>query len=493
MNYHNPYAPQQQYAAQNQQFNLTPYTQWIEHVVYEEANILVTNAPVPPPLKAKIFDLIMSEGYQLILSMLQDIFNKHNWDDETARNIIDTCISFIIARELLPYNIIVNEFRDSVLYVNDWLKAREPQLRNVDAFGGYKQQFYQPQPTAVVAPPPNYGVITAAKAGVIENSPFNILQNNTNMNKNQHIPDTNTFDFNNINKQQPDGVQITTVTNKPTRPVVIEAEAITDFIKLKLADKRKKLADLVTDNITPGSEVYQLSTIAYELSIIKDITLYNKYTEKYIAMIDKDDGTILKTLKGLVKLDSVTDIIEQINTIKDDNVISWLSNRISNHALIALKYRYDINVIDGFPILQQYHICKSFLEDRGIRGDMEKVIVNFVNNLCTDIMTIVTPVVTVTPNIDKVIIEVVIKEPILIIPHLCTCGFIKNNLRCILPDGIGDNSLTINHIFQQAFEKLDSTTIYIDVYDAALSVFRVYRLGRNSSVPNNYTVVYQNN
>lgn len=324
----------------------------------------------------------------------------------------------------------------------------------------------------------------------------NIQQNNSqntwgnNVNKDNHIsgyqsriPELNTA------TSFPNGAQAAHKFN-----LLPETErVVTEFSKIPLTDLR----DLDPDLVVEAEPIYQILESVTKAVKLDEPILRNLISDKLLLTPQNASEEFWDVLSTLKDLRTNEEIITCIQLLHSDygatNIYAWATNLLSNTVVNALKYRFGIEEIDGNPIqgfgyISDLRGSRETLTRLDCLKDMEKIINltlrTSINNIFENLL--VSKSGDSEESVDKpMVIQISSNTSILVLPWLCSYKYADKQIT--IPKRVG-NIDSINDLFKQVFGLLSPYAIYIDVYDKALSKFRVYKNGSVTTMLCNYTV-----
>jgi hypothetical protein len=434
-------------------FNIRQYIQFIDSIYKKAAESLLDIPAAANSVKQQVFDIIMQDGYDLCLKIIEEEFNSKQWNESLCQNLICASIEYVIATELSGYNVIVPQFTDSVRWVGGWLESHnQPQQQQYN----YTSQR-------------NFVLDSGNKQQAINKYDY---RGNQQVNINNHTP---------IPAYQPRTTHI--VAQEPVKEVIKE---VVKVVRIRINDSRTGVNSLSLDNIVSltNTDTLQLGNFATSLRFRSEPTMVNYYS-KHKTLVDEEDIEFLdRDMDSLSRAKTIEDVITAFSNIKDVNFVSWVSTKVSQQILAALEHWYNIIDLDAFPYLTQFVNCNNYLIKLEIDEAIADLVVNFVNNLFTKVSYNTVKVDDENSRIN--IIELYVKSTALLLPY--RCYYVKNtsSIQCNYAETVE----TIEDMFQQVFQKIEDTAIYIDVFDTALTHYRVFRKGIKRNTPNNFYVEY---
>ena len=301
------------------------------------------------------------------------------------------------------------------------------------------------------------------------------------MNKENHLvvpnPNPTGYSFNTDNSNQPIPVKI------PVNPVVATFADTIAAIKsdIIILNKRKSTGavDIISNVLSIITE-----TEANTVPILTTV-----FTEKHIPMQREEDEDCIAKIGLLGVVSSIQELLITVNEIKANwdtvRFIANLSSMLSDTIIKALKYRYEYVGYDYIPYLTSHDKCTALLEKLGVRVDIEAIILYTVNTLfgnCNTMDNLYPEEKLVETN--PGILAMIIKKDIIVLPGIYS--YLATKKQLYSADETMRNAL--QDVYQQAFNSLDESLLSIDVYDAALNHYIVWRLGRKTLSPNRFEI-----
>ena len=500
----------QQYA---QPFNIQQQLPYVNMVFETAVSQSLQIASLQPELTNAIYPILTKDGYALMLGFLTYEFSKAPWDELKAQNIVTAVVKYVIMVEANAYNIQIPEFMDCFTYVNQNINAvqgaQQPQPQQM------QQPFQQQRPAQFQPqwPPANpQGFVGRGNAGFQPNvqnqypqqqQPFNPVTSfqpsqqvpqyqpdpnpqikqsalaGATMNKNSHVPSPNP---NALRFESRDAAFI-----PAAKPVDATADVVS---KIPVTDNRVHLSDLDVQLLLEVSDSNE-TRMAEIISLTAENTtpvITNQYMTTYIPIPSATDIDFISKLAALKTTKSIVEVGEILLSIREATdcvkLFGYISGLISNTVLTALEYRYDITDQPGFPFLTQYEACCALLDEYGIRADIETIVLTKINTVFNNI-AITTSIVEKAGKSKTIsMLALAIDTDILVLPWMCKHSYNDRVLK-IHNHKTGD---ALNDVYQQLFNHVHETTLFVDIYDSSLLHYRVYRCGRKTMSPNRFLV-----
>jgi len=512
------YTQQYQYASPPMDI-CQQYRPFIDNVFGAAINSILPVARLEQGLANYVYNILVTTGYDLVQDFLYFEFSNKQFHEGTAQNTIVATIEFIIAREIFQYGIQIPEFNEAVNWVNNNIdqvmrfagSRNQPQMppinnfpvnRNIsNSFGGGNGMPVNNNMR------PNNIPLTSNNSSFSFNQPTNVVNNPVTLggglesiavNKANHLfPNAEAHDFRAGQARTTPSVTQPPIVNPPEKPKQ-------SALNITVYDIRDRNAIDNLDNASKSDNLEHiiLADIAIRANDSMNPFLLNVVKEKIFPVPLKLSEDFINAIDRIEEAETIFDIISILNDLEENyDLVKFranLSALITNTALTALKYRYDINNMNGFPFLSNPDLCIKFLREKGILEEIETLVVNKVRHIFTmySFITSSIPESDDKKNIKllntfKALSEVKLigclyEIPVVILPWLTVYQFAKKQLAI---HNLQDDC-ALDVAYNQTFKLLDEDDLYFDLYDNALNHYRVYRIGKNTLSPSTFTVEY---
>lgn len=470
-------------------FNINNYIPWIDEIFNRSVNAIMVDLRLDQNLGAHIYGVLQSTGYPMAIDYLIYEFRNQNWDENLAFNTISAVIEYKVFVEAMNQGINLPQYTNAVGYIERTINQvrgmtaqQQPQQNS-----GYYQQPSQPVQSYQINRN-NVGFVPGRKQTEIspQLSASSLAQHGaTTMNRESHVP-----------RPVPGAVQFkdTVVQERVKDDIPLYRQPVKEVINI--SDMREILIDMNDEQLEELIKINELENVQIAeiaASTENDSTpvLLSKTVSKHIPIPYTNDEKFITNLKLLAAVESVEEIINIFESLKNDydirKIFSWISVMVSQTVLAALYNRYNISNQIGFPYLSQYNLCNKWLIDTGVKTDIENIVVTKVKDLFRNI-SIVDMVLGDKDNKknNKITYLIAVTNvPVLALPWICKFAYTTKELK------VHDHETAdkMNAVFQSAFAILDDTILCIEIYDAALNHYTVWRRGIKGATQSNVFIV----
>ena len=455
-------------------------------------------------------------GSTLVEDLLTLCYNNKHWDFKEAEEIINCAVDFIILNTC--GNILQPNMKDFHMKGFNWVTS------NLNAIAAFKRDQINQQQNPY--PPNNSHQNTPYSSHInsnYQNNPYDNSQSTTSglgshiqvnnyqntqqgyeMNKSAHINSSG------HGVHVPNNIVNTPNNSTYNKPPV---EPPKGFARISITNKIEKSNDsiIVDDEYC----TYQRGYIVNELLNTKSSVICDNYIEKSIILpkgiSDEDLDIVIIRLEEIESTESLDDILSSIQFLYDTynitSLYSYIASLLANIGLISLEHRFKISDLPNtFPYLTSRNVLNEYLMELGIMEEMEKILfynlkhkfsnISVLNIQLSksDVKTGISEAVELLANaniagkeslINKIqeaelgsvqILSIISKVPVLLLPWYFTYNFEEHLLEHKSMD-----ALAMNDVYQQAFNELDDSTLYLDILDAGLNKYRVYKNGTISN------------
>ena len=459
-------------------------------------------------------------GSTLVEDLLTLCYNNKQWDFGEAETIIKYAVDFIILNTC--GNIMQPHMKNVHMEGFNWVSSNLGAIENFKRNAVNQQQHsqntnyplqqqnpYQQHTHIQSNPYTNQEPIGGGLGSHIQTNIF--PQQEYEMNKSAHINSSG------HSVHVPNNSNVNTPTNAYNK---VPVEPPKGFARIPITNRIEKDNESII--VDDEYRNYQRGYIVNELLNAKTSVICDNYIEKPIILpkgiSDEDLDIVIIRLEEIESSENLDDILLSIQFLYEayniTSLYSYIASLLANVGLIALEHRFKVaNLPNTFPYLTSRNTLNEYLMEHGILEEMEEIlfynlkhIFNNVNVLViqlskSEVKTGISEAVELLANADIAgkeslitklqeaelgnvqILSIVSKVPVLLLPWYFTYNFEEHLLEHKSMD-----AFAINDIYQQAFNELDNSTLYLDILDAGLNKYRVYKNGTISNTLCEYYV-----
>lgn len=446
-----------------------------------------------------------SQARDIAYRIMQYEFSRIAFNQDAAINIVHNVVRFI-AYGLLSNHPAAEAFITSVQYVGNILneidqayrtqQQYQPQV-NYQQGNQYppqypyqaQQQFvpigggYQPAYQPGYQPAPSNNPLVSAFNTQMPGAGFNpqsnsnlaaakqIIQGNEPMNQNAHYAAAN------INTNVDNRIAQRDAQNTYGNLAVVKQEEVQKD-KVELVNKldvelfKQKDGNIVHDDL----QYDQMTAIVDGLNedprpsigILIDTPLAP------LSCINEEVNAIFEKLEVAAENKDMVGVIaaiEELKASKEVNLVSWLNNILSVSILTILNKVYSVDNLNAVPFVYDPNGCIKHAMQHGWLESMEDIIFGIFRYIFAG--SSMESVIVDKNGVDKetCLLKLIRKNYFISLPWLCSYRACDKTLKL----GGKGSTVDLDDIIKQAFDKVPTYVIYLDIYDLALNKFRVYR------------------
>lgn len=463
-----------------------------------------------------IFHEVSRTGYNISVDFVDFNLYIQPFNQENIQNVIVAVAQFAIYAEASKYQVYIQELQNAYNWVNSKFPEVSAYVNQKRApYGGARDNWNTGVPTHTAStpgyhsghpaisrndihvnngtyrsPPPNtHGTVGGysyrePSAGMtirelnqrITASSLAVTASGANMEKTNHIQNTEAFNVSSAKTNYPAGFI------SPEAPVQPPPEKPT---KTLLVDKRGEgqVTTLEGDDVDRFNDtIIQLSRVIGYITTSKNPVLAITYDDNFLPIPANSNVNEFKVdFTNIESADTIEDALERLNAFKLKHgavsTVSKISSILTKTILTALKYRYGITGLNGFPYITQHEKCRKYLSERGIDKDINLIALAKLKEIFGDVDT--------NGFGDNLVLEFITKTETIVLPFI---GVYQHEDKKLLAYGSTDGNV-LDDLYEQAFSLVSATTTHLLVYDASLTKYHVYKNGSNINTPSNYTVI----
>ena len=319
-----------------------------------------------------------------------------------------------------------------------------------------------------------------------------IPERNNNMNLSDHLPNTsNPFGSPQSQQQQPKPQEPIAPSRPIVLPPLIDARNEWDeAFKFLLSGSENTIVSVDSDtkaetepNTSVTAASMQLSEIGRLMVDAKQAFQIETYLSKFLVeehapygedCLDPiDNAKVIEIINSLSKIQDFSNLLQAVKALikygKTD-LVSLLSNRVSELILKFMYKNYGIEEINHFPILLSYEgPLKDFLVSKGIESIVQQKTLWIINKLFTQ-CTILDLSSDTDVKISILILQRV--EFMLVVPTNTIYSYINRTFKVTTKDMDSDIA---NYLIQRIFSGLDELEDTLLIIDRGFNVYRAYR------------------